>query len=550
VKPSNRNLCLMLAALLWGCAGWGATISGTVKDPNSAPFKGAFVRARNLKTDVIFSALSDRQGMYRIEYLPDGEYDVVIRATGYKSDPRKNVSLTGNQTNPIDFALEKGLVRWSDLSNYEGARLLPEGKGKQILVGQCFACHGFQTREAPRRQEEAYWKRDVGIMMDRFGYFLRRGVDDAKAQQVIGYLSTVFGPDSELPRSPADLPQYKEIKYPASFSDDAMKITYVDFKVAGASRFPGAGRPDAEGNIWIWQYNGNRVAMLDPKTSVMREWQVPYTGQASIHSVVAAPDGTVWFSDQAQNKIGKLDPKTGKIVAYDAPPLRPDASGLERGSKHTLAIDLSGNVWSTGGPLAKFDPKTEKFTNYAEVPSVYGVAVDKENNVWFSEFAENGKIGKVDAKTGKITKYTPPTPNSYPRRMKLDSNGMVWFAEYRAGQIARFDPKTGTFKEFPLPGPTPTPYALGIDQRGHIWYSSMDLDIIGQLSPDTGAVVEYPFPYSENGMRDFFSDNEGRMWWGSQPNDRVGYFIPVAGNGVIPAAAAKPSRALEAPRAE
>lgn len=521
--------------ILFGSLTYAATVAGTVKDPSGAPFKAAFVQARSNSGKKTVSVLSDKQGQYRIPDLAPGEYEIRVKAIAYKSEPRSGVKLSADDSPTIDFALQKGAVRWSDLSNYEGTKLLPEGKGKETLVGACFSCHGFQTREAPRRQEEAYWQRDVGVMMDRFGYFTRRTISDAKAADVVSYLTKTFGPESDLPASPADLPQYKEVKYPKGLGDDATKIVYVDYATAGASRFPGTGRPDEQGRVWIWQYNGNRIAMLDSHTGQMKEWPVPYAGQAGIHCVVAAPDGLVWFSDQAQNKIGKLDPKTGKITAYDAPPLHPDAQGMERGSKHTLAIDLKGNVWSTGGPLAKFDPKTEKFTNYDEAPNVYGVAVDRDNNVWFSEFAPNGKIGKVDGKTGKLVKYTPPTPDAYPRRLKLDSHGMVWFAEYRAGQIGKFDPKTGSFKEYPLPGPSPAPYGLEVDGRGHLWYSSMDMDVIGQLNPDTGEVVVYPFPYSENGIRDFFLDKEGRIWWGSQANDRVGYFIPVEGRGEIPA---------------
>ena len=41
-------------------------------------------------------------------------------------------------------------------------------------------------------------------------------------------------------------------------------------------------------------------------------------------------------------------------------------------------------VWSTGG-LTRFDPKTEKFTHIAEVPNAYGIALDKDSNVWFAE---------------------------------------------------------------------------------------------------------------------------------------------------------------------
>jgi len=519
---------------LSGALAYGATLTGTVKDPSGVPLKAVFVQARSNNGKKTVSAITDRQGQYRLPDLSAGDYEIRVKAPGYKSDPRSGVKLSADEKQSIDFALQKGMVRWTDLSNYEGTKLLPEGKGKDTLTGACFACHGFQSREASRRQDEAAWQRDVGVMMDRFGYFTRRNVTDAKAAEVVSYLTKTFGPDSELPPSPANLPQYKEVKYPKSLSDDVSKLVYVDYATAGPKRFPGAGRPDDEGRIWIWQYIGNSIAMFDSKTETMKEWPVPYTGQASIHSVVAAPDGMVWFSDQAQNKIGKLDPKTGKIVAYDAPPQHPEAQGMERGSKHTLAIDLQGNVWSTGGPLAKFDPKTEKFTNYNDVLNPYGVAVDKDNNVWFSEFTQGGKIGKVDSKTGKLVKYAPPTPDSYPRRLKIDSKGMVWFNEYRGGKIARFDPKTQTFKEFPLPGPSPTPYALGIDGKGHVWYSSMDMDVIGQLNPDNGEVIEYPFPYSENGIRDFFPDKEGRMWWGSQPNDRVGYFIPVEGKGTIP----------------
>ena len=44
------------------------------------------------------------------------------------------------------------------------------------------------------------------------------------------------------------------------------------------------------------------------------------------------------------------------------------------------------------------------------MPTAYGLALDKDENVWFSEFSKDGKIGKVDAKTGKVIKYQQPTP--------------------------------------------------------------------------------------------------------------------------------------------
>jgi virginiamycin B lyase len=296
----------------------------------------------------------------------------------------------------------------------------------------------------------------------------------------------------------------------------------------GSNRFPGASKPERDGNIWIWEYRGHWFSKLDPKSGQITEYSIPGVDQASNHTVVVGPDGMIWFSEQADDTIGKMDPVTHKITRYRA---------KSPGTKHTLVVDSKGMVWASGGPLTRFDPETETYHDYPEVPNAYGLVLDKDENVWFTEFTKDGKIGKVDAKTGKLTKYTQPTPESWPRRMKIDSQGIVWFCEYEAGKIGRFDPKTETFKEYALPGGRPTPYALVIDKKtDHLWFSSMEMDTISEMDPATGKIIQYPFLFSENGMRDFFQDNEGRTWFGSQANNRVGYFY-LAGSGTSQRAA-------------
>jgi Carboxypeptidase regulatory-like domain len=49
-----------------------ATVAGTVTGPDGKGFRGAFVQAKNLKTKIAVSVLSDNQGKYRIENLPAG----------------------------------------------------------------------------------------------------------------------------------------------------------------------------------------------------------------------------------------------------------------------------------------------------------------------------------------------------------------------------------------------------------------------------------------------------------------------------------------------
>lgn len=512
MKLMRTALALAGVLAVSGSAAMAATVSGTVKGPDGTAFKGAFVEAQNTQNRVTYNTLSHADGAYKLLNLPAGIYNVAIRAVGYKMEPRQGLTLSADQNAALDLNLQKGMVRWTDLSIYQGTVLLPDGTGKAKLTTACFACHGFQSRMASQVRDEDGWRDRVHFMRTTFGYLLG-GVNDQDAENVIAYLTKNFGPDSDLPKSPADLPEYASVKQ--EFSDAAMRINYVTFEMPGTNRFPGAATPERDGKVYIWTYNQHRFAVLDPKTAKVTEYLIPGVDQASNHSTRLAPDGGVWFTEQAQNVIGRLDPTTNEIATYtDNVP----------GRRHTMVIDSKGVVYSTGEPLSKFDPQTKEFTNYPEVPSAYGVTLDANDVAWFSEFKKDGQIGKIDPVSNKITKFALPTPNAYPRRMHFDDKGILWICEYRAGKIARFDPKSSTFKEYELPGPDATPYSMNIDKRGHIWYSSMDTDIIGELDPSTGHVTRYPFVYPENGMRDFFMDADGNMWWGSQPNNHVGYF--------------------------
>jgi virginiamycin B lyase len=530
MQSKPRVLTLISLIFFLGSVCHGAAITGTVKGPDSAPFQGAFIEAQNVTTRITVMVLSDKAGWYRFEDLPGGGYNLRIRAIGYRSDPREGVTLTANQKTSVDWVLQNGTVRWSDLSFYQGDNLLPDGKGKQLLEQHCLECHSFQTKMAVVQRDESGWTQAVRFMREAMHYRLPSVTDD-DAGVIASYLNSVFGPDSNLPRDVSGMPAYKKLVHPP-FAAEAMKIVYVTYELPGPNRMPFSAAPDKNGNVWLPYFSlADAIGRLNPKTGEVQEFRVPFNGTAGIHSAVAASDGTVWLAEQGSNRVGKWDPQTREIVEYQDPYL-PGKEGLQAGgSKHTIRIDPQGNVWSTGVPLTEFNPKTGKFTHFPDVPFSYGIALSRDGTPWFAEFNPNGKIGKVDSKTGKVTKYTVPTPNAWPRRIQVDADGIVWFTEFEGGgKITRFDPKTETFKEFSLPGSSPSPYAFDLDNDGRLWYSNMHEDVVGCLDPKTGHVTEYPFPFSENTMREFFHDSQGRIWWGSPSNNKVGYFY-LTGNG-------------------
>jgi len=433
--------------------------------------------------------------------------------------------------------MKKGAVQWSQLTKYQAGILLPEAKGKDVVLQECFNCHAMSRIGVMGRDREGW--------LEAIEHMRQVGVADIKpdvADQVSEYLSTVFGPDAETPASPALLPQYQKVKQEHDyFADDALNLVYVDYQLTGEPKDrPGTGKPDKDGNIWMEM--GGGLSKLDPATGELHTWRLPDPTRPFIHEILPTADGSVWLTIERQNALARFDTRTEKFEVYrqpyDGPPpveMEPNAPwpnlrytpGGQTGDprRHTAVADLQGNIWSSGRPLSKFDIETKKFTFFPEVPDIYGIAVDKEGNVWFAEFnsKDHHSIGKVDVKTNKITKWTPPSSDTRPRRLKIDSQGMVWFGDYFGGNLTRFDPKTQTFKEFKLPGPMPTPYGIGVDHNDNLWYASMYTDVIGKLDPKTGKVIEYPSPYGERGTRDMFEDAQGRIWYGAQPYGKVGY---------------------------
>jgi virginiamycin B lyase len=536
-----KILGLLGSVVLFTTLSYGATIQGTVKGPDGAPFQDAFVAAQNAKTKITNMALSDGQGHYRLENLPAGEYRVQIKAVGYRSDPQTGVNLTADQKASFDFALQKGTVHWSDLSISQARKLLPDAKGKTIFFANCSVCHSFQTRLAGvARDQEGYRDRIQYMQQAMHFSFTFSGhasepdkFSDEQADELAAWLASSFGPDATLTKSPSDLAEYKNTL--TKFRSDATNIVYVEYDMPDPSRMPFSAAPAKDGSLWIPNFGtNNKITRLDPKTGQMQDFPVPNSGTAAVHSAYPAPDGSVWLCEQGSNKIGRWDPTTKKITEYQDP-FVPGKEGIEAGGeKHTCRVDPGGNVWASGAPLTRYDPETGKFTHLFDLPDQsYTVEPDADGNMWFTKQTTN-QIGKVDWKTLKVSYWTPPNsknlPRTFPRRLEIDSDGIVWIAEYNAGVIARFDPKTETFKEYELPGPGPTPYGLGIDGDHKVWYSSFDQDVLGCLDPTTGKITVYPFPHSENTIREFFRDSQGRLWYGTPSNNKVGYFYLTGGS--------------------
>jgi|HubBroStandDraft_3_1064219.scaffolds.fasta_scaffold34198_2 virginiamycin B lyase len=497
---------------------FGATITGKVTGPDGAPFRAAFVQARNAKTRVTVIVLSGNDGTYRVENLPAGNYQVQARSVGYRSDAKSGIFLAANQNATFDWTLQKQMVHWDEIPIIQGINLFPEGPGKEKFSRCGSSCHGFEQFINVRRDENGWRAALKDMMSTRIGGGVVYGTikNDQDVNELAAYAAKIFGTGpGALPESPADLPGY--VDWMKQFSDDALKIVYVMYEMP-PGRMTWDANPDKDGNIWCPYFGTvNGVGRLNPDTGELQEYlwesQSPRVGTRSVQMT---RDGvSAWVVEEGGTLV-KVDVKSGKQTKYKGPGK----------SMNTVREDPNGILWVSGSPFSyRFDPKTGVYAEVKDAPNTYGANLDRAGNIWFDEVGGQGRIFKLDYKTEKVTTWTPPPQPGSRRRFQVDANGIGWLAQYDRGQIVRLDTETGAFKEYQLPGEQPSPYPIGIDTSNQVWYASGIMDTVGRLDPATGKITEYPAPAVGNGMRELNNDPKGRMWFASPGNNTVGYMF-------------------------
>ena len=88
----------------------GGRLEGKVTDPKGATVAGATVTITDPVTNQVFTALTDKQGRYKFEGLPDGAYSMVVSATGFSDTRNDGVKIQDGTVNTIDVTLAIALV--------------------------------------------------------------------------------------------------------------------------------------------------------------------------------------------------------------------------------------------------------------------------------------------------------------------------------------------------------------------------------------------------------------------------------------------------------
>lgn len=507
-----------------------AAIAGQVTSAPEGSMEGVVVTAHKDGSIVSVSVTTDAKGHYAFSEnrLEPGHYTLAIRAVGYDLAAPTATDVVSEQTSNVDLKLVPTKDLANQLTDAEWMMSIPGTDDQKAALLNCTSCHTLE-RVVLSTHNTDEWMQVVQRMMS------------------YGAVSQPVKPQPMLDKTRAGTPeQYSKLaEYLATINlssvdkwtyplktlprptGDSTRVIVTEYNLPRSTIEPHDIVRDTDGNVWYTDFGEMFVSKFDPKTLKLTEYPIKTfkpDAPVGLLSLAFDKEGMLWFDTMYQGAIGSLDPKTGATRYYPLPAkwndnriqlnfvgLRHDVDDKvwtkDVGTKAVFRLDLATGNWE------RFRP-TDLLPDAADHHyGIYQVISDAQNNLWMAEFSE-GYLGKIDAKTLKVTWYTPPTPHARLRRMEVRPNGDIVATEYRGNKVAVFDPKTEKFTEYALP-PYTYPYRANFDKNGDIWASTMSTDRVVRMNPKTGQTDQYLMP-SDTNMRTVYIDST---------TDPVGFWV-------------------------
>ncbi len=502
-------------------------LTGLVSSAEEGAMEGVLVSAKKTGSTITTTVFTDENGRYQFpaSRLAPGRYTIRIRATGYDLAGPNSVDIPASDPVTLDLKLQKTTDLAAQLTNAEWLMSFPGTPEQKSSIQNCSHCHTFEPIvrshhnaaefEQVLERMSHYTPESFPLMpQPHFGSRTGGGELNMEQQAQLSaarraqaeYLATLN--QSSGPSWSYELKAFPRVKGLAN------KAIITEYDLPQRTRQPHDVVVDSAGMVWYAAFGEPILGKMNPKTGAITEYPMPVLKP---HNVIGNldvefdKDQNLWIAMTFQAAIAKFDRKTDKFQIYKLPPeldgdyreitfVAPQHSYVDgkvwltdAGSYTQMRLDLASGKWETFEPFPI--PR----------PNVYQIISDEQNNLYLDVMGRQD-IGRIDARTGKITFYPTPTPHSAPRRGMLDSEGRLWFGENRGNKIGMFDTKTQKFQEWASPVPEYFPYDVTADKNGEVWAIGEFADSILRLNPRTGQFTEYPMPQFTN-MRRAFVDN-------------------------------------------
>jgi len=493
-------------------------LTGKVMSTEEGAMEGVLVTAKKAGSTIAVTVVSDKNGVYSFpaSRLDPGQYAIRIRAVGYDLDGKGAAEIAADKPTSVDLTLKKTRNLAAQLTNAEWMQSMNGTPKQKDLLLNCVTCHTLERIVKSQHDPKEFMQ-----IQARMATYANQSVPTRPQKRLAERLLEERGESrTKAQEERAEFLASINLSETASWdyalktmprpTGAATRVIITEYDLPRSSIEPHDVIIGKDGMAYYTNFGEQNLGKLDPKTGKVTEIALPELKkgwpQGSL-GLRSDRDGNLWFGMMYQGAIGKYDLASGTIKTFVLPPeVNKDMAQVNMVRPESDSVD--GKVWAQNNGFAalhRLDPKTgavetiAPFTNAkaGENHNIYDIIPDAENNVYFTDFAQQ-HIGRVDAKTGKTTLYELPTKASAPRRGMMDGQGRIWFGLYRGNKIDMFDTSSATFKEWEMPTPYSAPYDVTIDKNGEVWTGSMLNDRVSRLDPNTGKFTEYLLPRETN----------------------------------------------------
>ncbi len=509
-----------------------AALVGKVSSAAEPVMEGVVVSAKKDGSTITVSVVSNDKGEFSFPAarLEPGHYTLSARAVGYDLDGPKAADVTAGQAATADIKLNPTRNLPSQLTNAEWMMSMPGTDEQKSILLNCNSCHTIE-----RIVRSTHDAAEFSQVFQRMGGYYP-GSTPRKPQRLVGdTLRAVGNSDKSAAEYLAsiNLSQHDTWPYPLKtlprLTGKSTHVIITEYDLPNSLIEPHDVALDREGAVWYSDFGQMFLGKMDPKTGKVTQYPIPVTKKGfpvGTLDLEFDKDDNPWVGVMYQGAIAKFDKKTEKFQEWTTPK-EWDTNMDQLGHIALTGTPVDNKVWiknSDGGNIYRLDLADNKFENLGAFKDprtgkrigTYGLHSDQFNNIYLLDFAA-GNIVKIDAKTKLPTVYLTPTPNSRPRRGRVDAEGRLWFAEYDGNAIGMFDPKTEKISEWKVPTPWSAPYDAEAGRNGEAWTGSMLTDHVARLDIKSGQYTEYPLPHPTNIRRVFIDDSKtpGTLWVGN-----------------------------------
>jgi virginiamycin B lyase len=294
-----------------------------------------------------------------------------------------------------------------------------------------------------------------------------------------------------------------------------------EFPLSTANSQPFGITKGPDGNVWFAEKGAGTPKPIGRIASDGTITEFPTAAGSTPYDITVGPDGNLWFTDQGLNQVGRITP-SGNYTGF---------GGLGLVTPRGIATGPDGHIYvvDANAVAPEIMELKDDGTKVKDIPipttasNPQFIARGPDGNMWFTEFSDPGKVGRVNLGNNPkdITEFTV---GKSLLGVAAGADGKVYFTEASGTpKISRINPDGTGYESTPqLATGTSDPEGLAVGSDGNLYVAIFNGSQIGQITPNLGLQQFGSGITANSGPRLIATGADGNVWFTEETGNAIG----------------------------